>query len=560
MVLTGGQTTTFFENAAHMGIPHATVIQLQQEGIITVEDLSDFDKDGIEQLAANLRRPAGRIPDPNQGAAPGATIPTPAFEFGAKSQHRLALAAELIRYYEAVGRTVTLPNITWGTALKNFSVQWKALEEKKKGEKPDVPTISKALPVIKWSEAFRDYLHRVIGGQMAPLAYIIRDEAAVPTIGTIAADKPHSEEHGSIEDELIARASHDHPLYRDDNGEVYYLLEEATRGTPYAASIKPFQRAKDGRGAMLALTSQYAGNDKWEAEIKRHEQLLHTRVWKGQSNFTLDKFISQHRNAYVSMQAASEHVTYQLPNEHSRVGFLTAAIKCSDAGLQAAIAAINTDQTPDGLRNNFEAAAAHLLPYDPVQKKRNERSNGKRDAAEISDVSGEKPQISAFGSKQGRGHTGVHLRYHKDKEYRDLTQEQRDEIDLWRKLGKPKTMPKPGTKPPANGNKWKKGKPNDEQAMISAVNKAVADQLKAIKSKETAEAETEAKVQAYCMALLKKKGIKSTLSEVKAAIGDVNATPEVIDADAPTLTPTLKTSLKKIIQRAKIPKKGAQEN
>ena len=85
------------------------------------------------------------------------------------------------------------------------------------------------------------------------------------------------------------------------------------------------------------------------------------------------------------------------------------------------------------------------------------------------------------------------LRYHKDKEYRDLTQEQRDEIDLWRKLGKPKTMPKPGTKPPANGNKWKKGKPNDEQAMISAVNKAVADQLKAIKSKETAEAETEAK-------------------------------------------------------------------
>ena len=94
----------------------------------------------------------------------------------------------------------------------------------------------------------------------------------------------------------------------------------------------------------------------------------------------------------------------------------------------------------------------------------------------------------------------------------------------------------------------------------SAVNKAVADQLKAIKSKETAEAETEAKVQAYCMALLKKKGIKSTLSEVKAAIGDVNATPEVIDADAPMLTPTLKTSLKKIIQRAKVPKKGAQEN
>ena len=72
---------------------------------------------------------------------------------------------------------------------------------------------------------------------------------------------------------------------------------------------------------MEALTSQYAGKDKWEAEIKHQEQLLHTRVCKGQSNFSLENFISQHRNAYVYMQASAEHVQYQLPNEHSRVGF-----------------------------------------------------------------------------------------------------------------------------------------------------------------------------------------------------------------------------------------------
>ena len=83
---------------------------------------------------------------------------------------------------------------------------------------------------------------------------------------------------------------------------VYYHLEKATRGTSYAASIKPFTRAKDGRGAWKALPSQYAGKDKWEAEIKCQEQLLHTRIWKGQSNFSLENFISQHRNAYVSMQ------------------------------------------------------------------------------------------------------------------------------------------------------------------------------------------------------------------------------------------------------------------
>ena len=86
MVLTAAQTTAFFEQPAQMGIPHATVVQLQVEGIAVVADLADFDKESLQQLADNLRKPAGRIPDPNPGAAPGATIPTPPFIFGAKSQ------------------------------------------------------------------------------------------------------------------------------------------------------------------------------------------------------------------------------------------------------------------------------------------------------------------------------------------------------------------------------------------------------------------------------------------------------------------------------------------
>ena len=54
MVLTAAQTTAFFENNDQMGIPHATVIQLQQEGIDTIDDSADFDKDSLVQLAANL--------------------------------------------------------------------------------------------------------------------------------------------------------------------------------------------------------------------------------------------------------------------------------------------------------------------------------------------------------------------------------------------------------------------------------------------------------------------------------------------------------------------------
>ena len=45
-------------------------------------------------------------------------------------------------------------------------------------------------------------------------------------------------------------------------------------------------------------------------------------------------------------------------------------IQCSDAGLQAAIASIKTDNGPTGMWNNFKDVAAQFLPYKPVAIKR----------------------------------------------------------------------------------------------------------------------------------------------------------------------------------------------
>ena len=130
--------------------------------------------------------------------------------------------------------------------MSKFEIEWKALKDRKDENDPDDPKITKALPIIKWTEAFQDFLNRVIGARMIPLAYVIRIDPQVPgPAPTLAPNQPHSTEHGSVEGELIARASHTHALYRDDNSVVYYHLEEATRGTSYAASIKSFQKGKD---------------------------------------------------------------------------------------------------------------------------------------------------------------------------------------------------------------------------------------------------------------------------------------------------------------------------
>ena len=86
------------------------------------------------------------------------------------------------------------------------------------------------------------------------------------------------------------------------------------------------------------------------------------------------------------MQAASEHVHFQIMNEHSRIGYLLTAINCGDTGLQASMASIKTDENPTGLHNSFEAAVSHMIPYDPFQKKHYDRTSGKWDSANISNT------------------------------------------------------------------------------------------------------------------------------------------------------------------------------
>jgi hypothetical protein len=169
------------------------------------------------------------------------------------------------------------------------------------------------------------------------------------------------------------------------------------------------------------------------------------------------------------MQQCSEHIAFQLPNEHTRVGYLLDAIQTSDAGLQAAIAMIATDDGPTGKRNNFEATAAYLLPYDPVAKKR--IVTGKRDReASVSDVTAD---ISAgFGSKPGLGKTGVHFRYYTKEEYSKLSNDQKGELKEWRA--------NKGSKSGGKGPQKKNGKPFEgkKKSMVAAITKEMMKLMK----------------------------------------------------------------------------------
>ena len=125
------QTTVFFKGNDQMGVPHATILQFQLKGISCVDDLADFGKDSLKQLVDNLHSRWTQ-----------ATIPMPAFIFGAKSQARISVACNLVRFYNTVGCDLTAANMHWMHVAKNFKTQWKALKSHKDKDNPDIPWIT----------------------------------------------------------------------------------------------------------------------------------------------------------------------------------------------------------------------------------------------------------------------------------------------------------------------------------------------------------------------------------------------------------------------------------
>ena len=248
------QVKHFFE--IELGVPETTVERLAEEGIERPEDLVEFSLADIKTMVANLRRPGGSEPDGDAGG----TVPTSPFKFGAKATLRLQNACDIMKHYEILRCDTSADMLVYDPVIKNFKLEHDALIERKK-QTVVTPRISSNLNVVKWTESFLDFLSRLIGVRNTPLTHVVRETVEVD-IGTevvLLNGCCYTEESGSIEQELISRASHKHPLCKDDNARIYFLLEESTRSTSYAASIKPFQKKRNGRDAWFSIKTQYAG-------------------------------------------------------------------------------------------------------------------------------------------------------------------------------------------------------------------------------------------------------------------------------------------------------------
>ena len=118
----------------------------------------------------------------------------------------------------------------------------------------------------------------------------------------------------------------------------------------------------------MALNMQHTGENKWREKLKTALDYVSYTKWDGSTNITLERHISNFRQAYINLEGTAEHLDYQLPNEWTKVKNRVDSVDdCQNSKVCAAVSAIfNVGR---GMSTDFERAAAFLLPTYHVVKK-----------------------------------------------------------------------------------------------------------------------------------------------------------------------------------------------
>jgi hypothetical protein len=106
----------------------------------------------------------------------------------------------------------------------------------------------------------------------------------------------------------------------------------------YAVTSFPGKYSKS-----LVLLNQYAGNDKWGGRNQDPRGSPTHQNMEGSKQLLARILYLPAEERLLSMEACAEHVQYQFPCPHSRVGFLLDATQSNDAGLQAAQCCVTFD-------------------------------------------------------------------------------------------------------------------------------------------------------------------------------------------------------------------------
>ena len=122
--------------------------------------------------------------------------------------------------------------------------------------------------------------------------------------------------------------------------------------------VKPFQHARDGRGAFLALHDYYLGPYNVNNMASLAEKKLAMTTYSGEHrHWTFEKYVTLHKEQHSILEGLAEHC-YTDIYEHSKVHYLLDGIKTDDLNM------IKGQILPTAaLRNDFDACATLFRDY-----------------------------------------------------------------------------------------------------------------------------------------------------------------------------------------------------
>jgi hypothetical protein len=224
------------------------------------------------------------------------------------------------------------------------------LEEAKDEEdvkvKPPAP-FSKETKWIPFFKLLVNYLSSVTGVNKVPLDYVVRkdDDVAAP-------DTEFKTEH----EKLVLSTPHTGTAFNKDNGKVWIQVKQLTVNGPAWTYVAPFEKKRDGRGAVKALNSHYEGDAVVsKSKAAAFDVLEHTTYTGECRNFGMERYTKALSTAFQTLDEYGETLT-----ESRKVDVFLRNNHCTNPKMLSGIAVIQGDADR---MSNFAKVADYLALF-----------------------------------------------------------------------------------------------------------------------------------------------------------------------------------------------------
>jgi hypothetical protein len=265
------------------------------EGFDTLEVLADVEEEDIDSMIKNIRETRRA-----QGAQAQGNVTFPFLVIRClKAMH--SWPGEFKRTDRALSAGLFAGAIITTAVLRHSLDAMRAMTQ----EDEDITKPKELMDLTSWEkfwEQWRSYMGRLRGAAKCPLLYVFKDHQLVdPTM--------HQVQYNDHDKCLVNTTSLTGPWFEVDNHRVYDKFKALVLKGPGWSFIKAYDRAKNGRGAVLALRRQYKGT----SAVQSRKALAYAKIRSAsysrqKRTFTFDNYVEAHQEAHNTLADLNEPV------------------------------------------------------------------------------------------------------------------------------------------------------------------------------------------------------------------------------------------------------------